>query len=33
MEILTNVGAVVAGIALVTVGAFSLIAIWFDDLP
>lgn len=32
MEILTTIGAILAGIVLVTVGMFSLAAIWFDDL-
>lgn len=32
MELLTNVGAVLTGLVTVVVGAFSLVAILFDDL-
>ena len=32
MELLNTLGAVIAGVALVTVGLYSLAALWFDDL-
>lgn len=32
MDIVTVVGAVVAGLLTVIVGVFSLASIWFDDL-
>ena len=32
MELITTIGAIVTGLATVTVGAFSLVSIWFDDL-
>lgn len=32
MDVVTVVGAVVAGLLTVIVGVFSLASIWFDDL-
>ncbi|HSM44267.1 MAG TPA: hypothetical protein VK969_04535 [Acidimicrobiia bacterium] len=32
MELLNTLGAVIAGVALVIVGLYSLAALWFDDL-
>ncbi len=33
MEILTTIAAVITGLFTLVVGAFSVAAIWFDDLP
>lgn len=32
MEFITTVGAILAGMAMVAVGVYSLAAIWFGDL-
>lgn len=32
MELITTVGAIVAGLVMVVVGIYSLAAIWFEDL-
>lgn len=32
MEFITTVGAILAGLVMVTVGVYSLAAIWFEDL-
>lgn len=32
MELITTVGAILAGLVMVAVGVYSLAAIWFEDL-
>ena len=32
MDVLTAIGAILAGLVTVVVGMYSLAAIWFDDL-
>ena len=33
MEIITTIAAIVTGLVTLVVGMFSLVSIWFDDLP
>lgn len=32
MELITTVGSILTGLVMVTVGVYSLAAIWFEDL-
>ena len=33
MELITTIAAIVTGVVTLVVGMFSLVSIWFDDLP
>jgi hypothetical protein len=33
MELITTVAAILTGLVTLVVGMFSLVSIWFDDLP
>jgi hypothetical protein len=33
MELITTIAAIVTGLVTLVVGMFSLVSIWFDDVP
>ena len=33
MELITTIAAIVSGLVTLVVGMFSLVSIWFDDVP